>query len=609
MAIRVMASARANGRKLCLCAGLIVIPVVIVFLPLGMLSVVAVSAQATAPQTTTASAPPSTSVPVPQNTPEMTSHEATATFKVDVRLVQVHVVVRDSHGNAIGTLHKENFQLFDDGKPQVITKFDVEKSGRQIAGQQNTSPPATSAQITSAPPPDVPERYIAYLFDDVHLAFSDLAQVRQAAQKNLGTLQPTDRAAIFTTSGQGNLDFTDDRNKLNEALLRLMPHPTAGSEVAPCPKMTYYIADRMVNLGDGQAAVAMTADALACTFDNDPTFQKSAAAVAIGAASDALAHGNTETHIALSSIKDVVRRLSLAPGKRSIVLVSPGFITPEQHSDVNDIIERALNANVTISALDGRGLYALVPGGDASEAGVVNPTTVALEGQYQRDSASADADVMLEFADGTGGTFFQNSNDLAEGFRRAVSVPEYSYVLGFSPQNLKLNGHLHKLKVTLNTAEKFSVQARRGYFAPNHPLDRSQEAKQEIEEALFSREEMHELPVDLHTQFFKPSDTQAKLTVLAHIDVRPLHFKKADGRSNNNLTIVSGIFDRDGNYVTGAEKILELHLKDDTLANKLGSGLDVRSSFDVRPGGYAVRLVVRDEDGQIAAANDTVQIP
>lgn len=609
MAIRAMASARANGRKLFLFSGLTVIVVVVPLVIISLfLTLAAFSAQATAPQATAAPAT-STGVPVPQNTPEMTSHEATAIFKVDVRLVQVHVVVRDSHGNAIGTLHKENFQLFDDGKPQVITKFDVEKSGRQITGEQNTSPPATSSQITSAPPPDVPERYIAYLFDDIHLAFSDLAQVRQAAQKNLGTLQPTDRAAIFTISGQSDLDFTDDRNKLNEALLRLMPHPTSGSEVVPCPKMTYYIADRIVNLGDGQAAAAMTADALACMFDKDPTFQKSAAAVAIGAASDALAHGNTETRIALSSIKDVVRRLSLAPGKRSIVLVSPGFITTEQHSDVNDIIERALNANVTISALDGRGLYALVPGGEASEAGVVNPTTVALEAQYQRDSASADSDVMLEFADGTGGSFFQNSNDLAEGFRRAASVPEYSYVLGFSPQNLKLNGHLHKLKVTLNTAEKFSVQARRGYFAPNHPLDRGQEAKQEIEEALFSRDEMHELPVDLHTQFFKPSDTQAKLTVLAHIDVRPLHFQKVDGRSNNNLTIVSGIFDRDGNYVTGAEKILELHLKDDTLANKLASGLDVRSSFDVKPGGYAVRLVVRDEDGQIAAANGTVQIP
>jgi VWFA-related protein len=606
-----MALTNGNKRRLLIFASLIASPAVIVLLFLGQLALAALSPQAPAQQPSPAPAT-SASVPAPQNTPEMTSREAAAMFKVNVRLVQVRVVVRDTHGKAIGTLHQEDFRLFDDGKPQIISKFDVEKSGLYLAREQNTSEPVTSTAATSTAMPDAPERYMAYLFDDVHLAFSDLAQVRAAAQKHLGTLQPSDRAAIFTTSGQGNLDFTEDRSKLNEALLHLMPHPVGDHALdsKPCPKMTYYIADRIVNLDDLRALGAVTTDVLACQFDNDSRFAKAAEGVAKGAAFDALATGNTETRQALSSVHEVVRRLSLTPGKRSIVLVSPGFITPQLQSEVNDIIERALRANVTISGLDARGLYVLMPFGEASEGSVAPTASVLLEQQYLRDSASADADVMVDFAEGTGGSFFQNSNDLAEGLRRAASVPKYSYVLAFSPQNLKLNGRFHNLKVTLrNTGEKLTVQARRGYFAPNHAPDRDQEAKQEIEEALFSREEMHDLPVDLHTQFFKPSDTQAKLTVVAHIDVRPLHFQKADGRSNDNLAIVSGIFDGNGNYVTGAEKILELHLKDDTLANKLGSGLDVRSSFDVKPGGYLVRLVVRDAEGQIAAVNGTVQIP
>ena len=44
-----------------------------------------------------------------------------------------------------------------------------------------------------------------------------------------------------------------------------------------------------------------------------------------------------------------------------------------------------------------------------------------------------------------------------------------------------------------------------------------------------------------------------------------------------------------------------MHLKDDTLANRLGSGITLKSSFDVKPGGYRVRLVVRDLEGQISA--------
>jgi hypothetical protein len=113
----------------------------------------------------------------------------------------------------------------------------------------------------------------------------------------------------------------------------------------------------------------------------------------------------------------------------------------------------------------------------------------------------------------------------------------------------------------------------------------------------------------LHTQFFKLSDTDAKLTVLAHVDVNQLHFQKENGRNNDDLTIVSVIFDRNGNYVTGIEKTLQLHLKDDTLASKLGSGLSLKSNFDLRPGGYLVRLVVRDAQGQMAAENGAVEIP
>src|SRR5262249_35775403 len=157
---------------------------------------------------------------------------------------------------------------------------------------------------------------------------------------------------------------------------------------------------------------------------------------------------------------------------------------------------------------------------------------------------------------------FRNSNAFDEGFRHLASSPEYFYLLGFSPQNLKLNGRYHKLKVTLNTTEKFSVQARRGYFAPKQAPSSDQQAKEEIEDAVFSQEEMRELPIDLHTQFFKPSDESAKLTVLAHVDVKQLRFRKVDGRNNSALTIVSAVFDRNGNFVTGMQKLLELHLKD-----------------------------------------------
>jgi len=53
-----------------------------------------------------------------------------------------------------------------------------------------------------------------------------------------------------------------------------------------------------------------------------------------------------------------------------------------------------------------------------------------------------------------------------------------------------------------------------------------------------------------------------------------------------------------------------MRLRDETLANGLGSGITIRTSFDVKPGTYLVRLVVRDAEGQLmAATNGAVQIP
>ena len=121
---------------------------------------------------------------------------------------------------------------------------------------------------------------------------------------------------------------------------------------------------------------------------------------------------------------------------------------------------------------------------------------------------------------------------------------------------------------------------------------------------------MHNLPVELHTQFFKSTEADAKLTVLAHVDVKRLHFRKADGRNNEELTVVSAVFNRNGNFIQGIEKKVTMRLRDDTLANKLASGITLKTSFDVAPGSYLVRLVVRDMEAQLLSAeNDAVRIP
>jgi VWFA-related protein len=545
----------------------------------------------------------------------LNSRDEPTTFKVNVRLVLVRVVARDAQGHAIGNLHKEDFQLLDKGKPQVISQFSVEQPGAQVAqaiksNEPSSGEPANEASASKDKTPDLPERFIALLFDDVHLAFGDLAQVRAAAERHLAGLLPTDRVAVYSTSGQTTLDFTDDRGQLHATLKRLQPRPVTGGGVPSCPDVSYYMGDLIQNKNDPQALSVAAQDALSCLFDGNQKYIQQAQQMAQAAAGMALAEGDAESRLTLGVLKNVVLRTALMPGQRSVVLVSPGFITPQMDSDYIDIIDRALRSQVIVSALDARGLYVVLPGGDISNSSYGSPLTAGLKLLYETSAASANSEVMAALTDGTGGTFVHNNNDMDEGLRRVSTAPEYYYVLGFSPQNLKLDGSFHSLKVTLKSPTKLTVQARRGYYAPKHAIDASQEAKEEIEDAVFSQEEMHDLPIGLHTQFFKSSDTVAKLTVLAHVDVKQLRFRKAEGRNWSDLTVVSAVFDRNGTLLQGSEKTIEMRLKDETLQAKVGSGITLRTSFDVKPGSYLVRLVVRDKDARLMSAeNGAVEIP
>jgi len=121
------------------------------------------------------------------------------TLKIDAKLVPVRVVVRDSKGNAIGGLTKDDFQILDNGKEQVISQFFAEHSGG--AGSQPVAPGQ------AAPAPNVERIYTAYLIDDLHVSQSDLMLVKDAASRHFDALDPAERAAIFTTSGQRGIDF------------------------------------------------------------------------------------------------------------------------------------------------------------------------------------------------------------------------------------------------------------------------------------------------------------------------------------------------------------------------------------------------------------------
>ncbi len=222
---------------------------------------------------------------------------AQVSFKSESNLVLVPVVVRDAAGNAVGSLHKENFELFDNGKAQAIASFTVEETSGRIANDRSLGA-ATEAPMV------IPDRFVALLFDDLHLVdAADLYYVRRAALKLAGTLKPTDRVAVFTASGPLAVDFTSDRTKLDQALTKLQKGAPEAFAMMSLEERTREVIER-----------------------ND----------------------------------EIIRRMSKLPGHRSIVLISPGLPLKGDHwtcvPETRRLIDNAIRSRVIIDGIDARGL-------------------------------------------------------------------------------------------------------------------------------------------------------------------------------------------------------------------------------------------------------------
>jgi len=384
---------------------------------------------------------------------------------VAVNAVLVPVVVRDSQGHTVGNLKKEDFQVLDKKKPQAITGFSIQKrvEVQSFTTVAETGPGSPRASQPSAPgrSPVIPERFIVFLFDDMHLTAGDLTQLQKAASKMVaGSLAESDLAAVVSMSGTSS-GMTRDRAKLQDAIMRLQLHNLYRHVGRICPDIDYYEADRILNKHDPMALDTAVQNTLSCC----DCARDTALALTQNAAGESLQIGDQDVHVALGFIREIVQKMGAMPGQRTLVLVSPGFLTmtAEAVAEKSRILDLAAHLNVTINAVDARGLYTATAEASDRNRGSARAERTAL--QNRGYSMTLSEDVMAEFADGTGGAFFHNSNDLEGGLEALTVVPEYVYLLELSLQNVKQNGEYHPLKVTVDQ-DGLKVVARRGYFAP-----------------------------------------------------------------------------------------------------------------------------------------------
>ncbi len=572
-----------------------------------------------------------------------------STLKVQSNLVVIRAVVRDGRGKPVNGLAKEDFRIFDRGKEQSVVQFEEES-----ATSNPSTPPPVPGHAAAPPSATDTDRFIALYFDDLNTSAADLMQARDAADRYFtANLRPRDHIAVFTAT-KALTNFTSDPRQLHEALFQLNASSRVPARVHECPDLSDYQAMQMVQDSDMQSSewVVALAEVKICAPPPDP--RGTAAAIRmlaerIAARSQGMARDN------LSMISQVVKYIAGAPGSRTVVLVSPGFLTDTEELTIDRTIDRALRAQVVINSLDPKGLSVLLREGDASNGSMIlpDPHATAARHHLDREKEFMGADVLAEVAQGTGGEFFHDDNDLRAGFDRLAGHPD-EYVLAFAPGDIKLDGKFHEVKITFAEKQKgYTIQARRGYFAvkpeaaaepalaggtasaePDHtaaaPLTSAEHTaegsaghddsskpsatpesdQQRLQDALRSTKDSADLAVGMEASPSEGEGATRLLALTVHLDTKSLPLRSQNAYHADAVTFAVAVFDQNNQVVEVKQRNAKLSLTDDQLTDFLNDGLDVNMMFEVKPATYRLRVaVIETNEHKVAAFSRSVAVP
>src|SRR5262249_52817333 len=271
-------------------------------------------------------------------------------------------------GRAVGGLTKDQFQVLDRGKPRSIAGFHIEKrSGEGLA--EDLGPSERSRRNDANPQTRAVRRFIVILFDNRHMEEAELLRARALGPQGLGGAQGKEAAVPAPSTSGLNSGFTQDRVKLTDTIGKVQAQNLYRHTARECPEIDYYLADQIVNhrselaLKSAIKTYKTCANLIGVTLAMTESMWESVAR-------RALELGDQDVRVTLSIVREVVREMGTLPGDRSLILVSSGFLTPtaEAMTLKSQILDVAASANVTINALDARGLYSTQI--DASQQGV-----------------------------------------------------------------------------------------------------------------------------------------------------------------------------------------------------------------------------------------------
>ena len=539
-----------------------------------------------------------------QNPPEIDSQDV---VRITANLVQVDAVVTKD-GKQVADLTADDFELFEDGKPQTITNFSYISNVNDATAAPAAKPTAKDKSVPVPPavarPQDV-RRTVALVVDDLGMSYQSIGDARRLMRKFINEqLAPNDLVAIIHTSGEvGALQqFTTDRRMLTSAIDRLRWYP--------CSRAGFHV---FAPVGSLQTP------------------------------GESVCGGTRNIRGTLQVLKFIVEGMRELPGRKSLVLMSdtlpietqdpatsivtPGEVLADVRTDytqqLKKVAEMAIRSSVVIYTIDTRGLVytgltaadpLFTPGALASARPPASTMRQVINNQSSTMNARSSAlnsgrDGADLIARQTGGFLVQNSNDF--GLKRIAEDQNGYYLLAYRPEEQTFNKQFHHLKLTVKR-KGLEVRTRNGFLGTGDTeKPQPSTATDKLAKALISPFGANDINVRL-TTMFTSVETGSLLRSLLYIEAKDLVFvDEPDGGHVATFDLGMILFGDNGRVVDQQKREVKVHLSKDTYQTSLQSGLVYTLETPIKQAGaFQYRVALRDQaSSRIGSAGQFLQIP
>lgn len=535
-------------------------------------------------------------------------------FPAEVEQVTVDVVVTDKKGVPATGLTPADFQILEDDKPQKIASFDAV----QVPASASSTTPSRPRISTNLSPEMRTGRSFVVVFDDIHLTPHQAHRAKGAVAEFLRTgVREGDRVSLVATGGGAwwTTRMEAGRDELIAMLKRLDGRHIPDN--AP-DRMSDYEAMRIHVYRDQQAEMVVArrfetfgatnrggANREADRFgDGDPMVR--------GRASEIYYQSVARNRITLQVLQRVLTSLAANKGRKSVILVSEGFIYDPNLEEFKGTLIASRRSNAAIYFLDTKGLGGAMPYSSAEFGPAIDTQDLGAAFLDQMQEAEGAESLAAD----SGGFVVKNTNDLARGISRIAEESRSYYLIGYNPADARRDGRFRKIQVKLVGRKGLQVRARKGYYAPLDDAGTlaakpATGADPAVQAALDSPYDAKEIPLRMISYVFNETLLgKASTLVATEVDLRPFAFQEQDGRFVDTVEFLLVVAHRESGEFFRYDQKVEMRLQGETREKLFRSWFPIVRDFELAPGAYQAKIVVRDKNsGRIGTVVHEFEVP